>query len=163
MQNSQLSEFGLIFLFILGGIAFVSMGLLVASLLRPNRPNKEKLTPYECGEDALGNAWGQFHVKYYVIALIFILFEVEIIFLFPWATVFGQEKLIEVTEGRWGWFALIEVFVFIGLLIIGLAYVWAKGYLDWMKPKEKSITYQSKIPKNLYDQINKKQSTIRSN
>jgi NADH-quinone oxidoreductase subunit A len=156
MENTQISEFGIILLFIVGGIVFVSLGLLTSSLLRPHRPNYEKLTPYECGEDAVGSAWGQFNVQYYVIALIFILFEVEIVFLFPWATVFGQASLIEATDGQWGWIALLEVFVFVGILVLGLAYVWAKGFLDWIKPHPIKSDFTSKIPTDLYQKVNER-------
>ncbi len=156
MQNPQISEFGYVLLFILGGIFFVGAGLITAALIRPHRPNEEKLSAYECGEEAIGSAWGQFNNRYYIIALIFILFDVEIVFLFPWATVFGQKELIDVTEGQWGWFALFEVFIFIGILVLGLAYVWAKGYLDWIKPKPSTSTYQAKVPPNLYEKVNQR-------
>lgn len=160
MINTQVSEFGIILLFILGGIIFVAGGLLVSSLLRPHRPNLEKLTPYECGEDVTGTAWGHFNIHYYIIALIFILFDVEIVFLFPWATVFGQKELIDVTEGKWGWFALFEIFLFVGILIIGLAYVWAKGYLDWVVPEKKSSDYQSPVPVQYYEKVNQRKYSI---
>lgn len=150
MQNPEISAFGWAFLFILAGILFVVMGLLTASFLRPNRPNEEKLSTYECGEDTVGSAWGQFNVRFYLIALIFVLFDVEIIFLFPWATVFGQEALIEASEGLWGWFALLEVLIFVGILILGLAYAWVKGYLDWVKPQNADIQYKSNIPEDAY-------------
>src|SRR5687768_7873859 len=106
MQSTQLSDFGVILLFIVGAIAFVVLALVVSWLIRPSRPNYEKLTSYECGEDPVGNAWGQFNVRFYIIALIFILFEVEILFIFPWATVFGNKEKIDSTNGLWGWFSL---------------------------------------------------------
>jgi NADH-quinone oxidoreductase subunit A len=161
MMNPQISAFGMAFLFILGGIVLVLVGLLVASLLRPHQPNYEKLRAYECGEEAIGTVWGQFNGRYYVIALIFVLFEVEIVFLFPWATVFGQKELIAITEGRWGWFSLAEVWVFIGILVLGLAYIWAKGHLEWLKPAPQATDYQSKIPIKVYEQINQKQYEIK--
>ncbi len=157
MENTQISAFGTILLFILGGTVFVVLGLFTSSLLRPHRPNYEKLTPYECGEDAVGSPWGQFSVQYYVIALVFILFEVEIVFLFPWATVFGQESLIKATNGQWGWFALIEMFVFVGILVLGLAYIWAKGFLEWVKPQPQKPSFSSKIPKNVYEEVNQRE------
>jgi NADH-quinone oxidoreductase subunit A len=156
MQNSQLTEFGVILLFILSAIAFVVLSLAFSKLVRPNRPNYEKLTSYECGEDPVGNAWGQFNVRFYIIALIFILFEVEILFIFPWATVFGDKEKIISTNGQWGWFSVIEMFLFIGILILGLAYAWSKGFLDWIKPDPEVKDYHSPVPKNLYDQVNKK-------
>lgn len=156
MINTDISAFGEIFLFIVGGIIFVMGGLLTALLIRPHRPNVEKLSTYESGEEPVGSAWGQFNVRFYVIALVFILFDVEIIFLFPWATVFGQQALIEATDGLWGWFALVEMFLFIGILALGLAYIWAKGYLDWVKPESIPNPYKSPVPKELYEQVNKR-------
>lgn len=152
----MISEFGIILLFILGGIAFVVVALTVSKLIRPNRPNFEKLTSYECGEEPVGNAWAQFNVRFYIIALIFILFEVELLFIFPWATVFGDERRISDTNGLWGWFALGEMFLFIFILVLGLAYAWAKGFLDWIKPEPKIENYNSPVPPQLYEELNRK-------
>lgn len=154
MVNTDVSAFGEILLFIVGGFVFVLGGLLTAWLIRPNRPNEEKLSTYESGEEPAGSAWGQFNIRFYVIAIIFILFDVEIVFLFPWATVFGQKELIDATNGLWGWFALSEMFLFIGILALGLAYVWAKGFLDWVKPEGIQSTFKGVVPKSLYDKIN---------
>lgn len=156
MHNKQLSDFGIILLFIVGAIVFVLSTLLVSWLIRPNRPNYEKLTSYECGEDPVGTAWGQFNVRFYIIALIFLLFEVEILFIFPWATVFGDKARIESTNGLWGWFSLVEMFMFLGILVLGLAYAWAKGYLDWVRLQQDVKNYHSPVPKELYEQLNKK-------
>lgn len=156
MENREISEFGIVLLFILGAVAFTLLTLTISRLIRPSRPNEEKLSTYECGEDAVGNASGQFNMRFYIIALIFILFEVEIVFLFPWATVFGQKSLAEGTGGKWGWFSLIEVFIFVGVLALGLAYAWRKGFLDWVKPEPEINSYKSKIPDSLYESINKK-------
>jgi NADH-quinone oxidoreductase subunit A len=133
-MNRLLSDFGLILLFIIGAIIFVGVALFVSSLLRPDKPNEEKLSSYECGEDAVGSAWGQFNSRFYVVGLIFLLFEAEIVFLFPWASVFGKKSFIGATHGLWGWFSFSEMLVFILLLALGLVYVWKKGYLDWVKP-----------------------------
>ncbi len=156
MQNTELSGFGVILLFIIGAVSFVLITLVVARLIRPHRPNEEKLTTYESGEDPLGSAWGQFNPRFYVVALIFILFDVEIVFLFPWATVLGQAELIERTDGAWGWFALAEMSIFVVILALGLAYAWAKGFLDWVKPTTKPPEYKSVVPAELYEQINQK-------
>ncbi|WPP48610.1 NADH-quinone oxidoreductase subunit A [Catalinimonas niigatensis] len=155
-QDTELSGFAVILLFIVGGGIFVTIALLVAKMIRPDRPNDEKLTTYECGEDPSGSAWGQFNSRFYIIALIFILFDVEIVFLFPWATVFGQKELIEGTQGLWGWFSLVEMFIFIGVLAMGLAYAWAKGFLDWIKPQVRKQIYTSHIPRELYNKISEK-------
>ncbi len=119
---TMLTDFGYILLFIISAIVFVAVILFLAKLIRPNRPNEEKLTTYESGEEPDGNANVRFNIRFYVIALIFILFDVELIFLFPWATVFGNKRLIAETDGLWGWFSLVEMFVFVGVLLIGLAY-----------------------------------------
>ena len=150
--------FGTVGLFILGGLGFILIALMVGKLLRPYRPNEEKLTTYESGEDPINNAWGQFNLRFYIIALVFILFEVELVFLFPWAVVLADVDLITVTNGLWGWFSLIETGVFILILSVGLAYVWMNGMLTWLRPRVPISSFSSKIPKKLYDQINKKYS-----
>jgi NADH-quinone oxidoreductase subunit A len=156
MLPSQLSGFGEILLYLIGAILFIVGGLITAWLVRPHRPNIEKITTYECGEDPTGTAWGQFNTRFYIIALIFVLFDVEIIFLFPWAIVFGQKNLIEGTNGVWGWFSLVEMFIFIGILTLGLAYAWAKGYLDWVKPVPEKPAYTSRVPQDLYKKVNQR-------
>jgi NADH-quinone oxidoreductase subunit A len=121
----MLSDFGKILLFFIIGIIFVGVGIFFAMLIRPHNPNKEKLSTYECGEDPIGLPWVKFNFRFYVIALIFLLFEVEVVFLFPWAIVF--KKL--------GWFAFIEMVIFVLILLVGLVYVWGKGDLEWDKPR----------------------------
>jgi NADH-quinone oxidoreductase subunit A len=110
-------------------IALVSLPLLLQHLLSP-RHNKggEKLTSYECGEVPEGSAWVKFNVRFYVIALIFLIFDVEVIFLFPWSVVFKQ-----LADTGFGFFAFIEMFLFVLILIVGFAYVWVKGDLDWVR------------------------------
>lgn len=152
----MISQFGIMFLFILTAFAFIGGILLFGKLLRPNRPNEEKLTTYESGEEPVGNAGVQFNPRFYVIALVFVLFDVELVMLFPWATVFGQPTLIAETGGLWGWFALTEAVVFVLILALGLAYAWAKGYLDWEKPQPQLPTVETKVPTNLYEQVNER-------
>jgi NADH-quinone oxidoreductase subunit A len=155
----MLSEFGTIFLFILAAIALIVLMLTLAKIIRPSRPNEEKLTTYESGEDPVGNANIQFNVRFYVVAIVFLLFEVELIFLFPWATVFGQANLIAQTDGLWGWFSLIEMLIFVGMLALGLAYAWSKGYLDWVRPQPKIPQITTKVPTHLYQSVNDKYGT----
>lgn len=155
-MQQDLSDFGVILLYLIGGIVFIGGGLVTAWIVRPHRPNAEKLTIYECGEDPVGNAWGQFNIRFYVIALIFLLFDVEIVFLFPWATIFGDAALHEETGGLWSWYSLAEMLIFVGILALGLAYAWAKGFLDWVKPQAKADVYESKVPRQLYDSLNEK-------
>lgn len=152
----MLSEFGIMLLFILTAFAFIGGILLFGKLLRPDRPNEEKLTTYESGEEPVGNANIQFNPRFYVIALIFVLFDVELVLLFPWATVFGQATLISETDGLWGWFTLTEAFIFVGVLALGLAYAWAKGYLDWEKPQPILPKVDSPVPPELYQRVNER-------
>ncbi|SEI60972.1 NADH dehydrogenase subunit A [Dyadobacter koreensis] len=152
----MLSDFGYILLFIIAALVLIGVVLTVAKLLRPDRPNEEKLTTYESGEDPLGNANIQFNVRFYVVALIFVLFEIELLFLFPWAVVFGNEDLIEQTNGQWGWFAMAEMTVFVLILVLGLAYAWVKGYLDWVRPQPQIPEVKSPVPADLYKQVNER-------
>jgi NADH-quinone oxidoreductase subunit A len=156
MNNQYISAFGEVLLFIIGGIVFVFGGLITSSMVRPNRPNDEKLATYESGEEPVSAAWTQFNVRFYIIALIFLLFEVEIVLLFPWATVFANKELIKQTNGQWGWFAVIEALIFIVVLTLGLAYAWVNGFLDWIKPDPQPTKYQSPVPKDYYEKINER-------
>jgi NADH-quinone oxidoreductase subunit A len=154
MDQRSLSGFGEILLFILAGTVFILVTLLVSKLIRPHRPNADKLTTYESGEEAISTAWTQFNVRFYIVALIFLLFEVEIVFLFPWATIFANKELNKQTNGLWGWFSLIEMLVFVLILALGLAYAWVNGYLDWIKPDQKPTEIHSPVPRERYEQIN---------
>ena len=130
------------------GLVFVFANLIVAQLVRPSRKTEEGLETYECGEEAIGDAWIRFDIRYYTVALVYVVFAVEIAFLFPWALV-----LREAFEGTGaaagkgiGHFALVEGVLFVGILFLGLVYVWVKGDLDWVlsytgqtwQPKERS-------------------------
>lgn len=156
LQQNYLSEFGEVLLFIIGGALFVLISLVISKLIRPNRPNAQKLTTYESGEEPISSAWTQFNIRFYIVALIFILFEVELVFLFPWSTIFAREELIVETNGLWGWFSFIEMVIFILILALGLAYAWVNGLLDWVKPEQKSMDYKSVVPRELYDKVNQK-------
>jgi len=94
-------------------------------LIAPSNKTKEKLQTYECGEDSEGSAWLQFNIRFYVIALIFLIFDVEVVFLFPWAVVFKDLGML----------AMVEMGIFLVILMVGLAYVWVKADLDWVKRK----------------------------
>jgi NADH-quinone oxidoreductase subunit A len=102
---------------------FAFGSLTIGRVLRPNKPTPEKLTTYECGEEAIGSAWVQFNVRFYIVALIFLIFDVEIALLLPWTVIFKKIGLL----------ALVEVLVFVGILVAGFIYVWAKGDLEWLK------------------------------
>lgn len=153
-SETYLSDFGEVLLFVIGGILFVVVSLLVSRMIRPNRPNPEKLSSYESGEEPISIPWTQFNIRFYIIALVFLLFEVEIIFLFPWSVVFADKELIAQSNGVWGWMALLEMVFFIVILGLGLAYAWVNGHLEWIKPDPKPTPFESKIPKSLYDKIN---------
>ena len=121
----MLTDFGRIFVFFLVGAIFVAGGLVTAWFVRPSRGYPNKLSSYECGEEPVGNSWVKFNIRFYVVALIFLIFDVEIVFLFPWAIVF--RKL--------GMYAFVEMLVFLAILMVGYVYVWAKGDLDWDRPE----------------------------
>lgn len=153
-EEIYLSAFGEVLLYIIGGILFILVAFFVSRLLRPNRPNAQKLASYESGEEAISSAWTQFNIRFYILALIFLLFEVEIIFLFPWTTVFAKKELLDQTNGLWGWFSVIEVVIFIVILALGLAYAWVNGHLEWIKPEPDPTQMKSPVPAELYEKIN---------
>ncbi len=97
------------------------LALLLGWLLRPFKPHQNKLSPYECGVEPTGDARERFSVRFYIIAILFVIFDVETIFLFPWAVIYGRLAL----------FGFIEMMIFLGILIIGFFYVWKKGALEW--------------------------------
>lgn len=155
-QEIYLSAFAEVLLFIIGGIIFVVISFFASSLLRPHRPNAQKLSTYESGEEPISTAWTQFNVRFYIIAIIFLLFEVEILFLFPWTTIFAEKELMKETNGLWGWFAVTEVVIFIAILALGLAYAWVNSHLDWIKPEPDPTTMPSPVPKELYEKVNER-------
>jgi len=110
-----------VLLFILVGIGFGLVLLTVGSLLSPNRPDHEQLSPYECGFEAFEDARMKFDVRYYLIAILFILFDLEIAFLFPWAVVLPDIGIF----GFW------SMMIFLAILIVGFIYEWKKGALEW--------------------------------
>jgi NADH-quinone oxidoreductase subunit A len=116
-----------VLLFILVGIAFGCAPMLMGRLIAPNRPDSEKLSPFECGFEPFEDARMKFDVRYYLIAILFILFDLEIAFLFPWASIFKEIVNTEAVR----LFGFIEMFVFLGILVVGYVYAWAKGALDW--------------------------------
>jgi NADH-quinone oxidoreductase subunit A len=108
--------------FLFGTVGFVLVTLFVAKLLRPARPSEIKLQNYECGEPTVGTSWVQFNVRFYIFALLFVIFDVETVFIFPWAVVYDSL----------GWFGFIEMTIFLAILIYGLVYAWKKGVLKWV-------------------------------
>lgn len=107
--------------FLLAGVGFVWMMLMMARMVAPRKPTSEKLKTYESGEEPVGTAWGRYPSHFYVFALLFVVFDVEVVFLFPWAMIFRDL----------GWRGLVEVGIFLGILLVGLVYAWRKGALSW--------------------------------
>jgi len=119
--------FYIVLIFLVTGLLMVGIALLISRIIQPRKYYKDKYVPYECGELPIGESWIRFNSRFYIIALIFIIFDVEVVFLFPWAVVFKSIGLV----------AFVEMFIFIAILLVGLAYVWAKGDLEWIKPRPK--------------------------
>ena len=110
-----------ILIFIIVGLAIGGIMIVLGFILAPHRPDSEKLSPYECGFEAFEDSRMKFDVRYYLVAILFIIFDLEIAFLFPWAVVL--ESI--------GWFGYIAMSVFLGILVIGFIYEWKKGALEW--------------------------------
>lgn len=140
--------------FIAGALLVTGIGSWMSALLRPQRPNVEKLRTYESGEQPVGNAWKQFNSRFYVIAIVFMLFEVETVLLYPWATVWANPVLKEATGGLWVRYTAASAILFIILLSVGLVYVWGQGHLASIKPVLPSSSFISNVPKECYDQVN---------
>ena len=117
----MLAEYFPILLFIAVAIAIGVAPMALGKLLGPSRPDPEKLSPYECGFEAFEDARMKFDVRYYLVAILFILFDLEIAFLFPWAIVLQDL----------GWFGLTAMLIFLGILVVGFIYEWKKGALEW--------------------------------
>jgi NADH-quinone oxidoreductase subunit A len=111
-----------IFIFVAIVGSLLPITLLLAKLVRPSNPSKAKLMPYECGIDPIDSARGRYTVRYYIIAILFVVFDVETIFLFPWAVRFKA----------FGLFGLLEMLIFLAILIVGYIWVWGKGALEWV-------------------------------
>ena len=126
---SFLTAHSAILVFLVMGIGFLAVNLVVWRIIRPSRFSEEKLTTYECGENPTGSAWVQFNIRFYVFALIFIIFDVEAVFLLPWAVVFRELGML----------AFVEGLVFIVILVVALAYVWRKGDLEWVRPEDRTV------------------------
>lgn len=118
----MLATYAFIGLFFVAAATFPLLPLLAAQFLRPKRPTAIKLDTYECGLEALGDIRVQFKVQYYLFALAFVIFDVEVVFLYPWAVAFNQL----------GFFALVEMAIFLLILSAALVYAWKKGALEWM-------------------------------
>jgi NADH-quinone oxidoreductase subunit A len=154
--------------FLAVGSFFLFIHLVMGHFIRPNKPEPDKLTIYECGEPTVGSAWVQFDLRYYVVALLFVVFDVEVAFFFPWAVVFGtaldaahepddanraalmmtldpeprlpalpgqdaEAAVSQDTAKSWAWVAFADILVFFGVLMVGFAYLWRRGDIDWVR------------------------------
>src|SRR5256714_11309559 len=162
---AELSTYLLVFLAV--AVFFLFFHLMLGKIVRPARPDAEKLTIYECGEPTIGSSWIQFDLRFYVVALLFVIFDVEVVFFFPWAVVFGKstalakartdeersqllqqlapapaavdqtnpargEKVSEAAAGL-AWIAVWDILGYLGVLLVGFAYLWKRGDLDWVR------------------------------
>jgi NADH-quinone oxidoreductase subunit A len=116
-----LTDYAFVAFFIVFGCFFVAAALIGAWFIRPQRPSRIKGDIYECGETTRGTSWVQYNVRFYVVALVFVIFDVEVAFLLPWA----------VAAKRLGLYAFVEMMIFVGILLVALAYAWRKGGLKW--------------------------------
>ena len=117
-------QYGTVGALALAGVGFVSVAFGLNRVMRPRKPRPEKATTYECGIDPVGQGWSQTQIRYYIFAFLFVIFDVESVFLFPWAVVFEHfQKAGQV---------LVEMVIFIGILAIGLLYAWKKKVLEWI-------------------------------
>ena len=123
----MLENYFSVLVFILVGLAFGCLPILMGRFVGPHRPDSEKLSPFECGFEPFEDARMKFDVRYYLIAIIFILFDLEIAFLIPWASIF--QEIVNTPAVKF--FGFIEMFVFMTILVVGYVYAWAKGALDW--------------------------------
>jgi NADH-quinone oxidoreductase subunit A len=121
MTELYSNNYVIVTIFLLLGLALPIGALTAGRFLRPNNPTEEKQTTYESGMEPFGGSWVQFNVRYYLYALLFVVFDVETIFLYPWAVAYNHLGL----------FSLVEMFIFIILLLIGLIYAWKKKVLEW--------------------------------
>lgn len=130
LVSAQLMQFDYANILVFLGFGLLLCGLMMGlgALLRPSNPERSKLSTYECGEVVEGDSWINFNIRFYVVALVFVIFDVEVAFIYPVVTVFKGW----VAEGR-GAFALVEILIFVAILTCGLVYVWSKGDLQWVK------------------------------
>lgn len=127
-QDTNLFNFSAVLILFAVGFGFVYVNLAIGALLRPGKYEENKMRIYECGEPTIGSSWGRYNIRFYTIALVFLIFDVETVFLFPVATAMRWFK-----NNGLGWFALSEILVFVVVLLLGLAYAWRYGNLDWVR------------------------------
>ena len=126
----MIASYGLVLAFLVTGVMFLFGPLLLQRFLAPRKFSAEKNIPYECGEDPVGTPWVQFNIRFYVFALIFLIFDVEVAFLLPWAVAFRSPEI----AANYGMLAFWDGVLFVTILVIGFAYLWARGDLKWIRP-----------------------------
>jgi NADH-quinone oxidoreductase subunit A len=123
--------------FVALGASFVFVNLLAGSFARPKAPNPEKAAAYECGEPTFGSSWVQFDLRFYIVALVFLIFDVEVALFYPWAVAYGNAAALAVKLGMttiaFRSAAMVDMLFFFGVLLVGFAYLWRFGYLDWVR------------------------------
>jgi len=129
-------HFATILVFLVVGVGLAVFTLALSKLLRPFKPGAEKDTIYECGERPIGSPWIRFNMRFYVVALIFVVFDVETVLLYPWATVYKQLGVV----------SFVYLLIFLAALIEALAYVWKKGDLEWVRPRIQRKDVDAPLP-----------------
>ena len=117
----MLTEYLPIFIFFIVAVGFALVTLFLSAIFGKRKITPQKMIPYECGMDPIGEARKRFSVRFYIVAMLFIVFDIEAVFLYPWAVIFRELKV----------FGLVEMGVFIAILLVGFVYVWKKGALEW--------------------------------
>lgn len=124
-------------IFIVLGVAFVFVNMSAGFLARPRMPNPQKAAPYECGEPAIGSSWVQFDLRFYIVGLVFLIFDVEVALFYPWAVAYGSgaeiAESLHLSLFSFRAAALVDMLIFFGVLLVGFAYLWRFGYLDWVR------------------------------
>ena len=132
MAEHNLMDYAPIGIMFLVAIGFAASQLLVTQLIGPRKRTATKLMPYECGKDPVGSARDRYSIKFYTVAVIFLLFDIEVLFIIPFAVAFKSLLAAEQTSGvAYGTIAFVEILVFLGTLVVGYIYVWKKGTFDW--------------------------------
>jgi NADH-quinone oxidoreductase subunit A len=152
-----MSELGTVLIFFIVGLLFCSLGVFVSHLLssKKKKSSAAKSAVYECGEETSGNAWVQFNMHFYTMGLIFIIFDVEVLLLFPWSINLDEFSTLAYSR-QWTLLAYTEGILFIFILGLGLVYIWNKDDINWIKPQPKVISIEAGAPPAEYDKINQK-------
>ncbi len=139
-----------IILFVAFGAIFIAVNLLAGSLVRPRVPNAQKAAVYECGEPTIGSSWVQFDLRFYIVALVYLVFDVEVALFYPWAVAYGSAealgKKLAMTAFQIRSIALVDMLFFFGVLLVGFAYLWRFGYLDWVRSSATTSLKTSQSP-----------------